>query len=42
MMMMMMMMLILTLNMKIDPGADCWRNIIADEEDNKVDDNKML
>ena len=38
----MMMMLILTLNMKIDPGADCWRNIIADEEDDKVDDNKML
>ena len=41
-MMMMMMMLILTLNMKIDPGADCWRNIIADEEDDKVDDDIMI
>ena len=38
----MMMMLILTLNMKIYPGAYCWRNIIADEEDDKDENDDIM
>ena len=28
--------------MKIDPGADCWRNIIADEEDDKDENDDIM